>query len=82
MCPGATPDVLAHLAGPMHSAILSGKLGKKCQFAGDSAFPNDYEHPSFLIPFARYDLRDGKNVTITTFTCLNCESTLNVVSAC
>ena len=60
MCPGATPDVLAHLAGPMHSAILSDKLGKKCQFAGDSAFPNDYEHPSFLIPFARYDLRDAE----------------------
>ena len=60
ICPGATPDVLAHLAGPIHSAILSDKLGKKWQFAGDSAFPNDYENPSFLIPFARYDLRDAE----------------------
>ena len=58
MCPGATPDVIAHLAGPMHAAILSGKLGKKWQFAGDSAFPNDYEHPWFLTPYTRFDLRD------------------------
>ena len=58
MCPGATPDVIAHLAGPMHAAILSGKLSKKWQFAGDSAFPNDYKHPWFLIPFTRFDLRD------------------------
>ena len=59
MCPGATPDVIAHLAGPMHAAVKSGKLGKKWQFVGDSAFPNDYENPSFLTPFTRFDLRDA-----------------------
>ena len=58
MCPGATPDVLAHIAGPMHGAILTGKLGKKCQFVGDAAFPNNYEQPAFLTPFSRCDLRD------------------------
>ena len=59
MCPGATPDVIAHLAGPMHAAILNGKLDKKWQFVGDSAFPaEEYKDPSFLTPFTRFDLRD------------------------
>ena len=58
MCPGATPDLLAHLAGPMHGAILAGKLNVKWQFVGDSAFPDDYENSSILTPFTRTDLRD------------------------
>ena len=60
MCPGATPDILAHCAGPLHGAILSGQLDKKWQFVGDAAFPAHYdEHPGvFLIPYTRSDLRD------------------------
>ena len=60
MCPGATPDILAHNAGPLHAAILAGKLDRKWQFIGDSAFPTDYStHPgAFLTPFTRADLRD------------------------
>lgn len=58
MCPGATPDILAHLAGPMHAAITDGKLSAKWQFVGDSAFPDDYENPWMLTPFTRFDLRD------------------------
>ena len=29
MCPGATPDILAHCAGPLHGVILVGKLDVK-----------------------------------------------------
>ena len=58
MCPGATPDILAHLSGPMHAAIMDGKLNAKWQFVGDSAFPDDYENPWMLTPFTRFDLRD------------------------
>lgn len=58
MCPGATPDILTHLAGPMHAAIMDGKLNAKWQFIGDSAFPDDYENPCMLTPFTRFDLRD------------------------
>ena len=61
MCPGATPDVLAHLAGPMHAALMEGKLSAKWQFVGDSAFPDDYENPCMLTPFTRFDLRDPSN---------------------
>ena len=59
MCPGATPDILAHLSGPMHGAILNGRLNAKWQFIGDSAFPNDYEHCAMLTPFTRFDMRDA-----------------------
>ena len=58
MCPGATPDILAHLAGPMHAALMEGKLSAKWQFVGDNAFPDDYENPWMLTPFTRFDLRD------------------------
>lgn len=58
MCPGATPDLLAHLAGPLHGAIVAGKLNAKWQFVGDSAFPTDYENSSILTPYTRADLRD------------------------
>ena len=58
MCPGATPDILAHLAGPMHAALSAGKLSAKWQFVGDSAFPDDYENPWMLTPFTRFELRD------------------------
>lgn len=59
MCPGATPDILAHLSGPMHGAILNGRLNAKWQFIGDSAFPNDYGHCAMLTPFTRFDMRDA-----------------------
>ena len=61
MCPGATPDILAHIAGPLHAAILAGRVDKKWQFIGDAAFPTEYEqHPAaFLIPFTRSGLRDA-----------------------
>lgn len=61
MCPGATPDILAHCAGPLHAAILTGKVDKKWQFLGDAAFPSDYQGhvAAFLIPFTRADLRDA-----------------------
>ena len=60
MCPGATPDIVAHYVGPIHVAILEGKLDKKWQFVVDSAYPNQYStHPdAFLTPFTRADLRD------------------------
>ena len=29
MCPGATQDILAHCAGPLHAAILEGHLDRK-----------------------------------------------------
>ena len=58
MCPGATPDLLAHLAGPLHGAIIAGKLNAKWQFVGDSAYPTDYENSSILTPYTRADLRD------------------------
>ena len=29
MCPGATQDILAHCAGPLHAAILAGRLDRK-----------------------------------------------------
>ena len=60
MCPGATQDILAHCAGPLHAAILAGRLDRKWQFIGDAAFPKHYDrHPAaFLIPFTRSGLRD------------------------
>ena len=60
MCPGATPDILSHSAGPMHAAILAGELDSKWQFICDAAYPAEYKtHPgAFLIPFTRSDLRD------------------------
>ena len=60
MCPRATPDILAHCAGPLHGAILTGKLDVKWQLIGDAAFPSSYNNQGavFLIPFTRADLRD------------------------
>ena len=62
MCPGATPDILAHSAGPLHAAILAGTLDKKWQFVGDAAFPSNYiAHPAAILrPFTRADLRDAE----------------------
>ena len=61
MCPGATPDILAHCAGPLHGAILDGQLDPKWQLIGDAAFPSYYDGQGsvFLIPFTRAELRDA-----------------------
>ena len=58
MCPGATPDIFTHLAGSMYGVIRDGKLNPKWHFVGDSEVPNNYEHPSMLTPFTRFDLCD------------------------
>ena len=44
MCPGATPDILTHLTGPMHAALMEGKLSAKWQFVGATGKIIDHVH--------------------------------------
>ena len=64
LCPGAVPDVLAHLKSQMHRAIETGKLPDPFHFIGDNAYPKSEK---MLTPFTRTQLREDVHGQMDNF---------------